>query len=215
MEGYELTDRGKIVITVVLVVLLLFLPAAILLFHAMAGQSSQLPDDQDLQASFSPPSISAETPNPPITESPPPNGGGFNPPEVSQPNGDGDPGTTPSQNGQAPSRPPGSGQSSVNPTEGTLSFLFSPNLQSSLDDETSSMLDEFLRSPKNTTNSIIAVKTPQLSLDVSQKFVSIIVDSFAKRDVPETRLAYITDSSVPLADGSFEVDMSFISRRPK
>jgi len=215
LEGYELTDRGKIVVTVVIVVLLLFLPAAILLFTAMASQSSQPPDNQDSQASVSPPSLPAETPDPPITESPPPNGGGFNPPDVSRPNGGGDPGTASSPNGQAPSRPPGSGQSSVNPIEGTLSFLFSPNLQDTLDDETSSMIDEFLSSPKNTINSIIAVKTPQLSFDVSQKFVTIIVDSFAERDVPETRIAYITDPSVPLADGSFEVNLSFISRRPK
>ena len=203
MERYELTDRGKIIITVVLVVLLLFLPAAILLYTAMTSQASQLPENSDSQASFTPPSPPIETPNPPITESPPPNGGGFNPPDVSPPNG------------QEPDRPPGAGQNSVNPIEGTLSFLFSTNLQSALDAETSSMLDDFLTSPKNTPQSIVAVETPQLPFEVFEVFMPVIDKAFADRGVVSNRIAYIADMSVPLADGPFEVNMSYITQRPK
>jgi len=203
LEGYELTDRGKILITVVLVVLLLFLPAAILLFTAMTSQPSQPPDDHNSQASVSPPPLPVETPNPPITESPPPNGGGFNPPGIPQPNG------------PDPSKPSESWQSNVNPIEGTLSFLFSPNIQSTLDNNTSSMLDLFLSSPKNTPDSIVAVETPQLPLETLDSFIPVITDALAERGVSNNRIAYITDSSVPLADGSFEVSLSYISRRPK
>jgi len=203
LESYELTDRGKIIITVVLVVLLLFLPAAILLYTAMTSQPSLPPENSDSQASFTPPPAPSETPNPPTTESPPPNGGGFNPPEVSPPNG------------QDTNRPPGSGQNSVNPTEGTLSFLFSPNLHSTLDAESTSMLDEFLSSPKNTSQSIVAVETPQLPPEVFDVFVPVIVDAFTERGVVSNRIAYITDPTVPLADGPFMVNMSYITQRPK
>ena len=163
MEGYELTDRGKIVITVVLVFLLLFLPAAILLYTAMAGQPSQPSDDSDSQALVTPAPLTAETTQPPITESPPPNGGGFNPEGISPP-----------ANGQVYSRPPGSGYSSVDPVEGTLSFLFSPILHSKLNAEASSMLDEFLSSRKNIPNNIIAVETPQITHEDSEKLISVV-----------------------------------------
>ena len=213
MEGYELTDRGKIVLTVVLVVLLFFLPAAILIFSAVSSQPTSPPEELTSQASVTPPTTPAETPPSVITESPPPIGGGFNPPDTSPPKGD-DPGEREPPVGQGPSPTPGAGQSSVNPTEGTLSFLFSPNLHSNLDDDTSSMLDVFLSSPKNTPDSIVAVETPQLPPEISEIFVPVIVGALASKGVSESRIAYITNQTVPLAD-AFEVSLSYISRRPK
>ena len=214
MEGYELTDRGKIVITVVLVVLLLFLPAAILLYTAVAGQSAQPPDNPDSQTLVIPASRPAENPLPTTTESPPPNGGGFNPQDVSPPDGSGVQEITPPVNGQGSQKHPESGGGIVSAVEGTFSFLFSPGLHSKLDTETSSMLDEFLHSPKNRTDSIIAVETPQLKLEVSEKFVSVIAGALSERGVPQQRIAYITNQEVPEAD-YFEVKMSYISRSPK
>jgi len=205
LEGYELTDRGKIFITVVIVLLIFFIPAAILLYTAIANQPSMPPDDQGPQTSISPP--------PSITESPPPNGGGFNPPDIPPPNGGEDPGE-PGANGQDPPRPPGSGQGSVNPTEGTLSFLFSPNIQDALDAETSSMLDEFLGSPKNTLDSIIAVETPQLTLEQSEAIVAAITGALSARGIQQSRIAYVTRPAVT-EDDAFEVNMFYIIRRPK
>jgi len=213
VEGYELTDRGKIVLTVVLVVLLFFLPAAILIFSAVASQPPKLPDDQDSRTSAAPTASPAETPPSIIAESPPPNGGGFNPPDTSPPIGSGS-GEQGSPGGQGPPSPSGSGQGSVNPTEGTLSFLFSLNSSDSLDDETVVMLDVFLGSPKNTRDSVIAVETPQLSRELSEKFVSTIIGAFTSRGITENRIAYITNQNVPLAD-AFEVNLFYISRRPK
>ena len=202
MDSYELTERGKIVIAVVLVLLLLVLPSAILAYKAMAGQPSQPPEDQEAAASVDSLPAFTDSPQAAINESPPPDGGGFNQPYVPRPNG------------QESARPAGSEQSHVDLIEGRLSFSFSPNGQNSLDAETSTMLDEFLTSPKNTPNSLIAVETPQLSYEYSSKLVSVVVDAFSERGVSEQRIAYITDPTVPLAE-TFEVNLSFITRRPK
>jgi len=202
LDRYELTDRGKIMLTVILAVLLFFLPAAIMIISAISSQPSGIPDNEDSKASASPPTSSYESPPPVISESPPPSGGGFNPPDNS-----------PSTDGQGPS-PPGSGQSSVDPIEGTLSFFFSLNGYDNLDAVTSSMLDIFLGSPKNIPGSAIAVETPALTYEVSEVFIPFIAGAFASKGVGENRIAYIVDQSVPLAD-VFEVNLSYISRREK
>ena len=212
MEGYELTDRGKIVLTLLLVLLLLILPSIVFTFCALTNQQEKAPDDQDAQISDILPSA---TPAPVIAESPPPNGGGFSPPEASPPDGGSGPGETGPTDGQSPARPPGPGQSSVDPIEGTLSFFFSPETQGPLDAETAYMLDEFLGSPKNTRESIIAVETPQLSFGVFEEFAALIAGALDSRGVEESRVAYITDPEAPLAEGGFEVNMSYASRRAK
>jgi len=212
LEGYELTDRGKIVLTLLLVLLLLILPSIVFTYCALTNQQDKPPDDQDAQISDILPSA---TPPPVIAESPPPNGGGFSPPETSRPDGDSGPGETGPPDGQGPARPTGSGQGSVNPIEGTLSFLFSPDTQDSLDAGTSSMLDEFLGSPKNTPDSAIAVETPRLPFWASEKFIALIAGALGSRGVEESRVAYITDPEAPLADDGFEVKMTYIARRTK
>jgi len=212
MEGYELTDRGKIALTLVLVVLLLILPSIVFTYCALTGQAEDAANDPDAKTSAVSPST---TPIPDTTESPPPQGGGFNPPVISPPGGNGDQDGQGSTDGQGAERPPGYGQSVVDPVEGTLSFLFFPEMGDTLDDETSSMLDEFLSFPKNTSDSIVAVETPRLSSVVSAKFVKVIVGALGSRGIEENRIAYITNSGVPLDDGSFTVSFSYITRRPK
>ena len=212
MEGYELTDRGKIVLTVILVVLLFFLPAAIFIFSAMGEAPDKPPDELGAQTSGTMPTA---TPPPAISESPPPNGGGFGQPEKSPQNGNGNPEGHGSTEAHGPVMPQESAQGRVNKAAGTLSFLFFPEGQGSLGDGASSMLDEFLGSPKNTPNSIVGVETPRLPFEVSREFTAIMVEALNLRGVEEQRIAYITTPDVPLEDGSFEVNMMYISRRPK
>ena len=210
MEDYELTDRGKIVITIVLVVLLLFLPAAILLYTAMAGQPSQTPENPGSQAL-----VTTENPDPSITESPPPNGGGFNPGDASpQDVGEVETQKPPPLFLQTPPKPTGSGQGIVNAIEGTLSFNFSPDVHSALSTETSLLLDAFLISPKNKPDSIVAVESPQLELKDSEKLVSVVNSALSTRGVPLNRIEYIMNETVPEAD-FFEVSMSYTTRLPK
>jgi len=206
MHGYKLTDRGRILVTLVFVVLFLLIPSAILLYTAMAGQADLPPaDDIPSTSGTSPPPI-IETVPPEISNSPPPNGGGFNPPDVTPTNGDGTVQETP--------RPPGPGQPSVDPSEGTLSFFFSPNLQNTLDVETSTMLSTFLSSDKNTQDSLIAVEFPQLSGKDAEKVISAVISAFAAHGVREQRLAFITDSKWT-EEEPFEVRLSYFVQIPK
>jgi len=206
MHGYKLTDRGRILVTLVFVVLFLLIPSAILLYTAMTGQSDQPPaGDSPSTSGTSPPAI-VETVPPEISESPPPNGGGFNPPDVTPTNGNGA--------GQETSPPPGPGQPSVDPSEGTLSFFFSPNLQNTLDVETSTMLSTFLSSDKNTQDSLIAVEFPQLPGKDADKVISAVISAFAAYGVREQRLAFITDSK-GAEEEPFEVRLSYIVQNIK
>ena len=226
MHRYELTERGIIVVALLLV-LPIFILAAVLAYSAFFTPPAQPPADQGTETSGAPPPSPVESPPSTISESPPPEGGGFNPPEISPPQGGidsppdtlppevgnstGEPGTS---NGHDPPQPPRFGPTGGNPSEGTLSFLFSPDLQDMLDAETSSMLGEFLRSSGNTDDSLIAIELPQLSDEDSEKIMTIMVGSFAARQIPEQRLAYIMHPG-EIATGAFEVHLSFVPHRLK
>lgn len=212
MNGYVLTDRGKIVLAVILVVLIFFLPAVILIFSAIASPPPKAPDSEKPQASAAPPALPDEPP-PVITKSPPPDGGGFNPSGMLPPT-DGDPDEQGTTDGQAPSPAPGSGQGNADPIDGTLSFRFSPHFFEKLDAGTSALFDVFLSSHKNTRDSVIAVETPELTDEIKGVFIPFIVDAFVSKGVDESRIEYITDPGVPLSD-EFEVVLYYISRGTK
>ena len=78
MQGYELTERGKIVIAVIIVVVLLALSAA-LMIRARANQPS---NDIETEVSESPPSSYVPVTSA-VSDSPPPSGGGFDEPDPS------------------------------------------------------------------------------------------------------------------------------------
>jgi len=241
MYNYELTERGKIVIAIVLVLLLLLVPSAILLYTAIANQppqnhenqnseesknpgkqnpetsdtpgnqspeASENPEDQGSEASESPSDSIVMTPPPVITQSPPPSGDGLTPVEV-EPTDDGN-----GEENDEPYTPPESGPTYSNPSEGLLSFLFSPDKQNALDNETLSMLGDFIKSPKNTSDSAIAVEMPQLSAENAEKLVSAVVNAFTALGVQEQRLAYILHP-LEIPQGAFEVHLSFVTQKVK
>lgn len=88
MRRYELTERGKIVIALVLVVLLLVLPSAILAFKAMSDESAP-PTATNSAGASKPPPNSGESPTQGKTDSPPPESGG-----TFSPTGDSGPGNS-------------------------------------------------------------------------------------------------------------------------
>ena len=194
---YELTERGKIVIAIVLVLLILVLPSAIIAYNAWASTPPP-PDEHD------PPS-SSQTIVPPIEENPSPPGDGFDPPEVLPPQGNGE-----SSPPYVPPDDPEFGLLGIDPAEGTLSFLFSPELQDSLDDETASKLGEFLASPKNRPGTQIAVEMPILPETEKTLLISVVASAFASHGVSDNQFAYITYQSGTI-ESSFEVKLSFIS----
>ena len=80
MRGYEITERGKIFIAILLVLLLLVLPSAILAFKVMAGDSSP-PSGRNPGSLGETPSVSGTQPTEDTDDPPPDDGGGFNPSE--------------------------------------------------------------------------------------------------------------------------------------
>ena len=187
MNSYELTERGKIIIAVVLVLLLFVLPAVFLAFRAWS-RPAEPPDGLDSDASGGKPPTVVETIPPQISESPPPTGGGFSPPDISMP-GNGEAGA------KEPTQPPGPEpepeQPSVDPSEGTLSIFFSPGIQDALAAEMSPMLKTFLNSPKNTPDSLIMVELPLLSSEDKEKTIGVIVSAFTLLGVPAQRLQFV------------------------
>jgi len=192
VHDYELTDRGKIIIAVVLVLLFLVLPSVLLLANANGNQPTTRPPERDTDPPDLPQQVDT-SPSP--TESPPPGSGGFVPPDVSEPIDDDDVG------GVASCEVPMSGQPVLNSSEGTLSFLFSPELQSSLDADTLVLLNPFLFSPMNTPGSLIAVELPRVSPIYVDTLSAAVTSAFSELGVSEQRLAFLVRSE----NGSDEV----------
>ena len=226
MDSYELTDRGKIAIAVVIAVVLIAL-STILMVKALAARSQQ-PDDQGAAASgTSPPSIVETTP-PETADSPPPTGGGLIPPDTtpvtSQDPSPGishgaSPGISPPTPGVTPGSPsptPAQEQnhSSVDPVEGTLSFHFSPESQNSLDSETTAMLGAFLGSPRNTRDSYVIIEIPQLSDEDTERLVAAVVSAFASQGVSDQRLSFSRNPAGTTA-GTPEVNIYYFSQQGK
>ena len=202
MRAFELTERGKILVAVVLVLLFLVLTAGILVFMAMASPSTDQPiSDQSPQESLPSPDDTASSP---IAIPPPPDDDGLDPPVV----------TPPDNGGSHTPRPNGVGPPVVDSTEGTLSFFFSTEFQSGLDQEIMSMLDIFLGSPENTHDKMIAIETPKLSEEDTGTFITVITDALGELGIEAQHLAHIVDPNLPL-DVYFEVNLYYITHRPK
>jgi len=227
VKSYELTERGKIIIAVVLVILLLVLPSTILAIKAWAGTVPP-PDDPPVTAEPLP-----ATPNddPPENSEPLPNGSGSSPHEpeddpTDAPADDEADGPTDdsagqpmdhdppqSDDGEAGSSDPTDEQQEFGPvsldiSRGTMVFIFSPDLQDTLDPETTAMLGEFITSPKNKTDTQILVEMPSLSQEDTTTVISAVTNAFTRYDVTRKDLVFIT-LQTEVKEGSFEVMLSF------
>ena len=197
MRSYDLTERGKIIIAVILVTLIFVIPAIVL--AAKAWNSSPPPDD--------PPQTSVPEDLPPdISNTPLPEGSGVDPPDP-PPSGNGEQGSY-DPPVDPPEEPQEFGPVGLDKTAGTMSFLYAPDLQSSLDADTISMMGDFITSPRNTDDSQITVELPQLSENETTELISAITDAFAQHSIAQNDISYIVTSSTP-DDHIFEVYLSF------
>jgi len=208
MRGYELTDRGKVVIAVILVIIIFVIPATILAIRAWAVST---PPPEDPRQSAEPLPLPADDTPPEIEDRPLPNGSGFNPLDPSNH----DPSQTDSDEtdlSDPPQDPPLSqpehGQAELNLAEGTMMFVFAPDIQDSLDDSTVSMLGKFLTSPHNTSNAKIAVEMPNLSEEDTSVLISALADAFSQHGVTQEKLVYAKNQTEPV-ERSFEVNLSY------
>ena len=224
MKGYEVTERGKFII-VVLVIALLIIPATVIAFRVWSS-SQPLPSDDPGQhiAQPTPDGSGQDDPEPGEIENPPPDGsepdpadppdegnseqGSFDPP-VEPPDDTDDP-ENPVAPGddELPDEPPKIGPVGINRNAGTMQFMFAPEHQDALDPDTLSMLGEFVDSPGNTKDSFILVKIPSLPAEKNSILTSAIIDAFSQQGIARRTLSFETYQSNS-DDDSFEIRLSF------
>ena len=235
MRGYKLTERGKILVALIIVMLLL-LTSAILLLRALARSSPNHLPEEDSDASRPPPVSAGDDTSPVTTESTPPLGGDFVPPTGTPPPDSpsikdpltvapseitpqvdashDSPYVTPTPDSVTVGEPsvsplPTPTASESDPTNGVLSFVFSPQTQTALDDVTGSMLKSFLSSSSNTRNNTIVVETPVLSKSDAETLMSVVGSSFSALGVSTLRLMHVPRSYLPPGE-VFEVTLYYI-----
>ena len=207
MNKYEITERGKIIIAVIVVAILIVLSIIVISISSCSGTSP--PAD--------PPQAYDPTPgddDPTISNTPLPTpGSGFDPiTPTPEPTPTPDPATPPpggngNGNGYGDNYPE-FGPVGLNLTEGTMLFIFAPSVQETLDEETVSMLKEFLTSPKNTPEAKVQVEMPNLQEDDTEHLLLAVASAFSNYNVNVNEIVYVKNATE--VDGSsFEVSLSF------
>ena len=215
MRNFELTERGKIVLAVIIVIPILIL-SIILAILAFSGDppNPSSPDAKNEGLTQDQIEILIE----------PPDNGGFPPPDdedefASQqppdiavdPSDNDAPDEADDNNNEDTDLPDDIGSPTVNLTAGTFTFYFSINHQSAPDRESLILLDMFLSSSKNKPDSIIAIITPRLSADDNTAFMTIMTSVLGERNIPSDRIMQIIDPAIPLGE-FFEINMSYIDK---
>jgi len=206
MNGYKFTDRGKIIVVIIIVILLFIVPSAVMAVRAWSAPPSPPPEEPPQSGETIPGSQDDAPPD--ISDRPLPNGSGLDPiqpPENSRGNveaGSVDPTPEPSED------QPENGPIELNLSAGTMLFAFAPRLQTSLDAATTTMLGEFLTSPRNTSNAQILVEMPELSDADTTTLISAVLEAFAQHGVSQESLVFLRDQTV-VSDRYIEVRLSF------
>jgi len=109
------------------------------------------------------------------------------------------------------------GPASINPSlagpiafdidAGTMTFLYTPSLQSALDDETASLIGQLLTSPQNSNDSNIAVEIPQLPEDDTAVLTTVILNAFINYNVPLSDITFFVYQPEPDAE-TYEINIS-------
>ena len=80
---------------------------------------------------------------------------------------------------------------------GFLTFLFTPDIQTTLDDNTISILGALLASAQNTDDSMIAVEIPQLPDDNTAIITNAIISAFNAYEVPLSDIVFFVYQPEP------------------
>jgi len=189
VQRYVLTERGKFLIAIFIIVFFLLVPALIFIIRTLSRDSNEPPhnsngiyqngeetdDHDDIQGI--PPESTPELPD------------------------DGDKG----QEAQDPSL---SGPESFDLDAGTMVFLFTPQLQNALDESTISAIGELLTSQKNTNNAKIAIDIPQLPDNDAATLTNAILEAFSIHGVPLSDITFFVYQPDP-DTLTFKINISF------
>ena len=164
MRGYELTGRGKFLITVVLLIIM-----ALPLF-VWGSLRNTKPDD----------SLHNQSDTHQTEADPTPSGSEQGPETASN-------GEQGSQNGSNsdPDDPSTTNQAVFDIDAGVLTFQFTPASQTTFDYSTLSMIGELVASPMYTADTVFAVEIPHLpDEDDAVTLTTAIIEAFTSLDVP-------------------------------
>ena len=189
MRGYVLTERGKLLIAM-LVVIFLIVPSIIIVVYTSTRNT--LPDES-LNTS------NGQHQGVPGTD-------------TTEQNPEGTDETTPAvSNDNTGTVSPGSsltGSATLDIDDGKMTFLFAPSLQTTLEDNTSSTIGQLLLSPKNTEDAKIAVEIPQLPDEDTAVLTTVILNAFITHDVSLSDIVFFVYQ--PESDEEpFEINISF------
>ena len=190
MQRYILTERGKFLIAM-LIMIVLFLISLLLIIWSLTRASA--PEKSIDGSGDEPQSNISLSSSGPSTE---------NPADSSQASPGGD------NNG---SLSPGSalaGPTAFDFDDGLMTFLFTPGSQTALDADTVSMIGELLKSPKNITGVTIAIEIPHLSDEDTAVMTTAIIDAFELHEIPLSSVVIFVYQPEPNIK-TFAVNISF------
>ena len=165
MGKYVITERGKIAIAII-VMFFLIMPSLILVFWLMTRNSNSNETFTDRSGSIQSNADPADSEQASDAAS-----------GSSQESSNGN------NNGPESYDPSLTGVKSFDFDAGIMSFLFTPDQQVAIDDNTSSMIGELLTSPKNTDDAKIAVEIPQLSDEETTVLTNAVINVLSSHDV--------------------------------
>lgn len=218
MNNYELTERGKIVIAVIFVVVLLVIPAIVILAMSSCSDTSvpvregaQTEQEQtDTPVIANTPESSTAEPLDPASE---PTGDNQNEAQETPaptPEAEPSPEPTPEAGGDISDIPDiiEQGPVGLNLAQGTMAFVFAIDAGVGLGDETIEMVGEFLSSPKNTSNTLVQIDMPHLNAEDEAIFVAAVSDAFATYNITEDGLLFIVGDD-EVSERAIEISLSF------
>jgi len=236
LKGYEITDRGKIIVAVVLVVVILT-TAVFLAVRALNGslyppeEPPQVvdpgPGDDEISGDPINGDDPTDDPNGDPTDDPndnptgdpvddpgrDPNGNTVDDPSddpTDDPNDDPNEDPTGDPSGDPTEIPPEVGPVSINRSEGTMSFMFAPSVQSTLDNNSILMLKEFIDSPMNTSGSQLTVEMPHLSESDVTTLIRAITGAFSEYGIAQRDITFLVYRPESTSDSSaYEIKLSF------
>ena len=226
LKDYELTERGKIGMAIIIAVFLFVIPAVTFMYIAWNGGPSNTdspqisvaaPDNNDGQQAEQPDdNEDSHLDNNQYPDDPTEGDNDTNDQESLYPPQNDDEYFDDTNNDVTEDQRNSSstnGAVSINVNEGTMRFWFSPSSQDYIDANITSLIGDFLESPQNTSSSEIVVEIPNLSDSERQSLISIVTDAFAEHGVAQRDLSfapYLLNSNV----GVFEIRLHFSEPTP-
>jgi len=190
-QKYALTERGRLLIAMI-IMFILILPSLIIVFWLFTQNSSSNESNHSSNA------VSQNNIDTTDSES-----AHDTAPDSSQAATHGD------NDGSLSKDQSLSGLRAFDIDAGVIKFLFTPDSQTALDDDTTSTIGQLLASPKITNDSKVTVEIPQLSDDKMAIITTAIIDAFNSLNVPLSEIVFFVYEPDPDIE-TYEIRMSII-----